>query len=167
MVVDESGSGSLTLTNGSGSGRPKNMWIRIRIRIRNTNSNISQHGCRSDWNSHQLRIRILMILILISAVFFYSAHEKTIKIVKIKQMKCVFNWRCLKLGYKYTGILIQIQISRIHMDPYPVLRIRIRIHRIHMVLDLLDPELDPSVRGMDPDPDPDLDLDHSITMQKK
>jgi hypothetical protein len=31
-----------------------------------------------------------------------------------------------------------------------VLRIRIRIHRIHMFLGLLDP--DPLVRGMDPDP---------------
>jgi hypothetical protein len=40
----------------------------------------------------------------------------------------------------------------------PVLRIRIRIHRIHMFLGLPDP--DPLVRGMDPDPDP------SIIMQK-
>ncbi len=31
------------------------------------------------------------------------------------------------------------------------IRIRIRIHRIHMFLGLLD---DPLVRGMDPDPDP-------------
>jgi hypothetical protein len=30
------------------------------------------------------------------------------------------------------------------------IQIRIRIHRIHMFFDLLDP--DPSVRGMDPDP---------------
>ena len=36
----------------------------------------------------------------------------------------------------------------------PVLRIRIRIHRIHMFLGLLDP--DPLVRGMDPDPDPSV-----------
>jgi hypothetical protein len=44
----------------------------------------------------------------------------------------------------------------------PVLRIRIRfrIHRIHMILGLLYP--DPLVRGMDPDPD----LDPSITKQK-
>ncbi len=34
----------------------------------------------------------------------------------------------------------------------PVLRIRIRIHRIHVFLGLLDP--DPFVRGMDPYPDP-------------
>jgi hypothetical protein len=40
----------------------------------------------------------------------------------------------------------------------PVLRIRIRIHRIHMFLGLLDPDPDPFVRGMDPDP--------SITEQK-
>ncbi len=33
--------------------------------------------------------------------------------------------------------------------------LRIRIHRIHMFLGLLDP--DPLVRGMDPDQDPDLD----------
>ncbi len=31
---------------------------------------------------------------------------------------------------------------------------RIRIHRIHMFLGLLDP--DPLVRGMDPDPDPSI-----------
>ncbi len=33
-----------------------------------------------------------------------------------------------------------------------VLRIRIRIHRIHVFLGLLDPDPDPLVRGMDPDP---------------
>jgi hypothetical protein len=43
----------------------------------------------------------------------------------------------------------------------PVLRIR-----IHMFLGLLDPDLDPLVRGMDPDPDPALDPDPSIIMQK-
>ncbi len=51
---------------------------------------------------------------------------------------------------------------------YAVLRIRnrIRIHRIHMFLGLLDP--DPLVTGMDPDPDPalDPDPDPSIIMQK-
>jgi hypothetical protein len=37
-----------------------------------------------------------------------------------------------------------------------VLRIRIQIPRIHVILDLLDPDPDPDqlVRGMDPDPDP-------------
>jgi hypothetical protein len=39
----------------------------------------------------------------------------------------------------------------------PNIRIRIRIHRTHMFLGLLDP--DPLVRGMDPDPDPALDPD--------
>jgi hypothetical protein len=43
-----------------------------------------------------------------------------------------------------------------------VLRIRIRIHRIHMFLGLLDPDPDPLVRGMDPA----LDPDPSIIMQK-
>ena len=42
---------------------------------------------------------------------------------------------------------------RIH-DIFAVLQIRIRIHRIHMFLDLQDP--DPLVRGMDPDPDPSI-----------
>ncbi len=32
------------------------------------------------------------------------------------------------------------------------IQIRIRIHRIHMFLGLLDPDPDPLVRGMDPDP---------------
>jgi hypothetical protein len=32
------------------------------------------------------------------------------------------------------------------------IRILIRIHRIHVVLGLLDPDPDPLVRGMDPDP---------------
>jgi hypothetical protein len=36
--------------------------------------------------------------------------------------------------------------------------------RIHMFLDLPDPDL--LVRGMDPDPDPALDPDPSIVMQK-
>jgi hypothetical protein len=45
-----------------------------------------------------------------------------------------------------------------------VLRIRIRIHRIHMFWGLLDPDPDPLVRGMDPDPA--LDPDPSIIMQK-
>ncbi len=39
---------------------------------------------------------------------------------------------------------------------------RIRIHRIHMFLGLLDPDPDPSVRGMDSAPDPDP----SVIMQK-
>ncbi len=44
---------------------------------------------------------------------------------------------------------------------------RIRIHRVHVVLGLPDP--DPLVRGMDPDPDPalDPDPDPSIIKQKK
>jgi hypothetical protein len=59
----------------------------------------------------------------------------------------------------------------------PVLRIRIRIHRIHMFLGLPDADPDPLVRGMDPDadpdplvrgmdPDPDSDPDPFIIMQK-
>jgi hypothetical protein len=40
--------------------------------------------------------------------------------------------------------------------------LRIRIHRIHMFLGLLDPDPDPLVRGMDPD----LDPDPSITKKK-
>ncbi len=48
----------------------------------------------------------------------------------------------------------------------PVLQIRIRIHPIHMILGLPDPDLDPLVRGMDPDPDPAPDPDPSIIMQK-
>jgi hypothetical protein len=50
------------------------------------------------------------------------------------------------------------RFSRLQALLKPVLRIRIRIHRIHMFLGLPDP--DPLVRGMDPDPDP------SIIMQK-
>jgi hypothetical protein len=37
-----------------------------------------------------------------------------------------------------------------------VLRIRIRIHRIHVFLGLLDPDPDSLVRGLDPDPDPSI-----------
>jgi hypothetical protein len=40
--------------------------------------------------------------------------------------------------------------------------LRIRIHRIHVFLGLLDPDPDPLVRGMDPDPD----LDPSNIKQK-
>ncbi len=39
--------------------------------------------------------------------------------------------------------------------------------RIHMFWGLLNPDADPSIKGMDPDPDPDPDLDTSITKQKK
>ncbi len=39
---------------------------------------------------------------------------------------------------------------KVHM--YPLAVLRIRIHRIHMFLGLLDPDPDPLVRGMDPDP---------------
>jgi hypothetical protein len=35
-----------------------------------------------------------------------------------------------------------------------------------MFLDLLDPDPDPSVRGMDPAPDPAPNLDPSITKKK-
>jgi hypothetical protein len=56
-----------------------------------------------------------------------------------------------------------IHPNKEHKKPVLRIRIRIRIHRIHMCLDLLDP--DPSVRGMDSDPAPDLDP--SITKQKK
>ncbi len=45
-----------------------------------------------------------------------------------------------------------------------VLRIQIRIHRIHIFFGLLDPDPDPLVKGMDPDPA--LDPDPSITKQK-
>jgi hypothetical protein len=46
--------------------------------------------------------------------------------------------------------------------------LRIRIHRIDMFLGLLEPDLDPLVRGMVPDPvsAPDPKLDPSIIMQK-
>jgi hypothetical protein len=44
--------------------------------------------------------------------------------------------------------------------------LRIRIHRIHVFLGLLDPDPDLLVRGMDPDSDPAPDLDTSIIKQK-
>jgi hypothetical protein len=52
----------------------------------------------------------------------------------------------------------------IYCSLHPLFRIRIWIHRIHMILGLPDP--DPLVRGLDPDPDPALDPDPSIIMQK-
>jgi hypothetical protein len=47
-----------------------------------------------------------------------------------------------------------------------MLRIWIRIRRIHMFLGLLDPDPDPLVRGMDPDPDLVPDPGLSIIKQK-
>jgi hypothetical protein len=47
-----------------------------------------------------------------------------------------------------------------------VLRNRIRIHRIHMFLGLMDPDPDPLVRGMDPDPALDPDPGPSVIKQK-
>ncbi len=58
----------------------------------------------------------------------------------------------LKEGWRGDTVLLYSAVLQ------PVLRIRIRIHRIHMFLVLQDPDLDPLVRGMDPDP--------SIIMQK-
>jgi hypothetical protein len=58
------------------------------------------------------------------------------------------------------GNILKIMLSAVFR-----IWIRIRIHRIHMFLGLLDP--DPLVRGMDPDPTLDLDLDPSIIKQKK
>jgi hypothetical protein len=55
----------------------------------------------------------------------------------------------------------QLSILGTEMDYQAVLRIRIRIHRFHVFLGLMDP--DPLVRGMDPDPD----LDPSIIKYKK
>jgi hypothetical protein len=40
-----------------------------------------------------------------------------------------------------------------------VLLIPIRMHRIHLFLGLLDPDPDPSFRGINPDPAPDPDLE--------
>jgi hypothetical protein len=45
--------------------------------------------------------------------------------------------------------------------------LRIRIHRIHMFLGLLDPDPDPLVRGMDPDTDPALDPDPDPSVIKQ
>jgi hypothetical protein len=36
--------------------------------------------------------------------------------------------------------------------------LRIRIHRIHVFLGLLDPDPDPLISGMDPDSDPDSSI---------
>ncbi len=48
--------------------------------------------------------------------------------------------------------LEQIQFTGLYSKIATVLRIR--IHRIHMFLGLLDPDADPLLRFMDPDPDP-------------
>jgi hypothetical protein len=58
--------------------------------------------------------------------------------------------------------LINIRLKAIDFDPPPEPVFRIRIHRIHMFLGLLNP----LVRGMDPDPDPALDPDPSIIKQE-
>jgi hypothetical protein len=54
-----------------------------------------------------------------------------------------------KIQYVHTLISGVVAVLRIRI------RIRIWIHRIHVILGLLD--LDPLVRGIDPDPDPELD----------
>jgi hypothetical protein len=67
------------------------------------------------------------------------------------------------MTYGYRGTVLG-GVQR--LIPCPVFRIwiRSRIHRIHMFLDLLDPDPDPLVRGMDPAPDPAPDPDPSIIM---
>ncbi len=42
------------------------------------------------------------------------------------------------------------------LPPVMRIRIRIRIHRIHMFVGLLDPDPDPLVRNMNPDSDPSI-----------
>ncbi len=59
---------------------------------------------------------------------------------------------------------LYLHIEQRLVEKISVLRIRTRIHRIHVFLGLLDP--DPLVRGMDPDPAPDPDLDPSNIKQK-
>ncbi len=47
-------------------------------------------------------------------------------------------------------------LVRTYLVLLSVLRIRIRIHRIHAFLGLLDPDPDPLVIGMDSDVDPSI-----------
>jgi hypothetical protein len=62
-------------------------------------------------------------------------------------------------AHRYTpGFSVQSLIVRLQFF-FAVLRIRIRICRIHVFLGLLDP--DPLVSGLDPDPDPNMDLSNS------
>jgi hypothetical protein len=60
-------------------------------------------------------------------------------------------------------IFRQLAKDRVRRGPVLLIRIRLRIHRIHMFLGLLDPDPDTQVRGMDPEPDPGP----SIIKQKK
>jgi hypothetical protein len=48
-----------------------------------------------------------------------------------------------------------------------VFRIRFRIHQIHIFFGLLDQDLDPLVRGMDPDPAADPDPSIIMANNKK
>ncbi len=47
-----------------------------------------------------------------------------------------------------------VKLAKVFIQPVFRIRIRIRIHRIHMFFGLWDP--DPLVRCMDPDPDPSI-----------
>jgi hypothetical protein len=93
-----------------------------------------------------------------------GAPTKTQKIF----LKCVFSFLESLIGnVTYVPILYTktVFVRLTTSVPEPVLRIRIRIHRIHMFLGLQDP--DPLVRGMDPDPALDPDPNPSINMQKQ
>ncbi len=82
--------------------------------------------------------------------------------IREKEFKYFNPKKFSKLSEIWSGLFVPDPVflpSRI-----PVLRIR--IHRIHVFLGLLDPDPDPLVTGMDPDPDPALDPDPSIIMQK-
>ena len=51
-----------------------------------------------------------------------------------------------------------LTLTSLFTDLRAVFRIRIRIHRIHMFLGLMDLDPDPVVRGRDRDPDPDSSI---------
>jgi hypothetical protein len=59
--------------------------------------------------------------------------------------------------------MTKIGILFLLWKPVFCIRIRIRIHRVHVFLSLPDP--DPLVRGMNPDPALDPDTDPSISKQ--
>ncbi len=124
------------------------VWIRIRGYMPLTNGSGSCYF--RHWPS-----RCQQKLIFVRKNFCFLLFEGT--------FTSFFKDKKLKGSYKTVRFFLIFLLDdgriRIHTSESVLrIRIRIRIHRIHMVLCLLDP--DPLVRGTDPDRDP------SIIMQK-
>jgi hypothetical protein len=71
--------------------------------------------------------------------------------VTVARLQCIQEYRILfPPSFKCNVLRESLLVAVLRI------RIRIRVHWIHVFFGLLDPDPDPLVRGMDPDPDPSI-----------